>query len=212
MDIIVVVIIVIVIFVIVGGFRRGDPTKKSDRPSPTGKTRKDSWPEPRRPASPRPTSPQSTSPQSTSQQPRSEQAVSTLPDESPQRPSGGSEVPAGLTAAELSDADLRSAASHRDSRAVREGPAPQGSPVAPKPPAAHDRPVVPGVSPSSAPVYTGSSSFYTPTSVYTSSFSLTGDAVGTPSTTEDDESAAGAAEAPEDVDDAGNEDSESTTP
>lgn len=210
MDIIVVVIIVIVIFVIVGGFRRGDPTKKSDRPSPTGKTRKDSWPEPRRPASPRPASPQSTS-----QQPRSEQAVSTSPDESPQRASGGSEVPEGLAAAELSDADLRSAASHRDSRDVREGPAPQGSPVAPKPPAAHDHPVIPGVSPSSAPVYTGSSSFYTPTSVYTSSFSLTGDAVGTPSTTEDDESAAGAAgaaEAPEGVDDAGNEDSESTTP
>lgn len=55
MDFFVMMIIVIVIFMIVSRVLRGDSKRPSDRPSPTGKTRKDSWPEPRRAAAERST-------------------------------------------------------------------------------------------------------------------------------------------------------------
>lgn len=65
MEYVILMIIVIVIFTIVSRLGSGESRKPADRPSPTGKTRKDSWPAPRRAAAASSASQRSTTTQGT---------------------------------------------------------------------------------------------------------------------------------------------------
>ncbi|MGO2585648.1 MAG: hypothetical protein ACTH9F_09940, partial [Brachybacterium tyrofermentans] len=108
MEFVILMIFVIVIIKVASAFLGGESRKSADRPSPTGKTRKDSWPAPRRAAGARSTTQRSTPTQET-------------PARSPQRPSDSEQ--------QARDPEIWETLSYSKSGEARRGPAGRDSVV-----------------------------------------------------------------------------------